>query len=113
MCFFYNQGQYIDIDAVLHDIKVNHPIIVGFGDSLKSLMDPKIIIEKENIISMPSFKVAIECCLAAYYIFNIKYLPTSKPFCELLEYVLGLSTTNSSKLPIIVQTIVNGLLVFN
>ena len=88
--------------------------MVGFGDGLNTLTDPKIIIEKENIVSMPSFKVAFECCLAAYYIFNIKYPPSSKPFCELLEYVLGLNnTTNSSKLSMVVQTIINGLIVLD
>ena len=67
-----------------------------------SLSHPKIVIEKDNVIPMPTFKSSVECCLAAYYIFNIKYPPMSKPCCELAEFMIELGSTNTSKLSMVV-----------
>ena len=44
------------------------PYIAAFGVTIDALTDVKLVIEKENVLSMPSVVVALHCCFACYYI---------------------------------------------
>ena len=43
----------------------------GFGSTFDDLTDFKVVIEKENILTMPSIDMALKCCFAAYFVYNI------------------------------------------
>ena len=45
------QGDYINIDDALDNVQFPHPLIVGFGMDLSSLADPRVIVEKSNVLS--------------------------------------------------------------
>ena len=56
--------------------------------AFEGITDIKLITEKDNVLSMPSMKIAVHCCFAVYYIFNLTY-PTAiaPPFLLLLEHI--------------------------
>ncbi len=81
---------------------------MAFGTSFDELSDFKIVIEKENVITMPCLDTAIHCCFAAYYIYNISYPPDLGPLMLFLEqYVYHLKP--SHKLPLTVSIIIDCL----
>ena len=90
------QGSYIDVEAALGDIEHAHPIVVGFGENLCELTDPRLVIKKNNVICISSFLLAVECCLSSYYVFNIKYPSNSNALCLLLEFMFGIKETSSN-----------------
>ena len=45
------QGDYINIDDALDNVQFPRPLIVGFGMDLSSLADPRVIVEKTNVLS--------------------------------------------------------------
>ena len=103
------QGQYLNVDEALKDIQNCHPVITVFGEDLTKLRDPKVVIEKVNVFNMPSVLAAVEYCLSSYYVYNIKYHTDSKPLCFFLEFLYGINVS-SMKLPICVQTSIDGIL---
>ena len=76
---------------------------------LTKAIQPMVVIEKTNVLKMPSFLTAVHCCIASYYVFNIKYHVPSKSLCHLLEYMCGLEN-QAKKLPLSVQQVIEGLL---
>jgi len=67
-----------------------------------------VVMEKDNVLSMPSLTAALHYCFASYYVFNISYPPDSKPLMLLLEsYVYGLKP--SLKLPLSVAVLMDNL----
>ena len=57
---------------------------------------------------MPSMAIALHCCFAAYYLYNISYPLEFSPVLMFLEtYVYGLKA--SKKLPLSVSLIVDSL----
>ena len=73
---------YIDIQAAIEDIEHTYPVVVGFGGTMSDLKDPRLIIKKDNVICMPSFLIALQCCVSSYFIFNIKYPTNAIGFCS-------------------------------
>ena len=71
--------------------------------------DFKVVIEKENIIEMPSLFVAVQYCFTTYYVMNIAYPSQVNPLMLFLETELfGLKP--SSKIPISVTVLRDNLL---
>ena len=115
-------GNYIPIKVViiintLIGSTYRHRLSVGqyrtqtssFGANLTQEIQPTIVTEKRNILKMPSFLLAAQSCIVCYYVFNIKFHPSSKSLCHILEYMCGLETV-ASKLPLSVQQVIHGLL---
>ena len=48
------QGENIDMDEALGKIQHNHPLILGFGSDLSHMVEFRVVIEKNNVITMPS-----------------------------------------------------------
>lgn len=48
----------------------------------------KLVFEKENVTDMPNPSTAVNCCMTAYYIFNITYLNGISCLMSLLETFL-------------------------
>ena len=48
----------MEIDDI--EITVNHSVVIGFGDDLKNINDVRVVIERENILPMPSVLTAVE-----------------------------------------------------
>lgn len=104
------QGENIDMDEALGKIQHNHPLILGFGSDLSHMVEFRVVIEKKNVITMPSLLVSIEYCLQAYYVFNIKYDVTSRPLCYLVEFLYGM--TLSATAPLVIHPVIEGLMWF-
>ena len=102
------QGENIDMDEALGKIQHNHPLILGFGSDLSHMVEFRVVIEKKNVITMPSLLVSIEYCLQAYYVFNIKYDVTSRPLCYLVEFLYGM--TLSATAPLVIHPVIEGLM---
>ena len=49
------------------------PYIVAFGRSLNEVTDIKLVVESINIIPISSVSLALHCCFASYYTYNISY----------------------------------------
>ncbi len=62
----------IDISASIQSIQVKSPCIVGFGATLDSVEEIKVVIE-DNVLRMPSMLCALNYCVSSYYVFNISY----------------------------------------
>ena len=75
--------------------------------AFEGITDIKLIIEKDNVLSMPSMKIAVHCCFAVYYIFNLTYPTAMAPFLLFLEHVYGLQI--SKKFPLCVSTLIDSL----
>lgn len=102
------QGESVSIEESIEGVQRHTPFIVAFGSSDDDLSDTKIVIEKENILSMPTLDMAVHCCFAAYYIFNISYPPDLSPFLLFLEqYIYRLKA--SQKLPLTVSIVMDCL----
>jgi hypothetical protein len=106
--FLTFQGDHVNIESSLDSIIFNHPVLVCFGH-LKSAVQPMVIVERNNILKMPSFTSALKCCIACYYVFNIKYHVPTNGLCLLLEFLYGIDL-QIKKLPLSVQQIIEGLL---
>ena len=105
---FAFQGEYVDVEKSISTMDTIAPFIVAFGPSLSNLTEFKVVIEKNNVLTMPDIDTALHCCFAAYYIFNISYTPDFKPFLLFLEkYVYRL--TPSCKLPLTVSIVIDSL----
>ena len=99
----------MEIDDI--EITVNHSVVIGFGDDLKNINDVRVVIERENILPMPSVLTAVECCLASYYVFNLQYESRSKALCHLLEFLYGMDISkHTHKLPLNVKSVIEALL---
>ena len=98
----------MNIDDALASVDQEAPFIVAFGISSPKLMDFKVIVEKLNILPMPSLATALHCCFAAYYIYNIQFpLEFSSILLFLEKYVYKLRS--SKKLPLSVTVLIDNL----
>ena len=71
-------------------------------------MDFKVLIESDNVISMPSVLTALQYCFAAYYVFNIAFpLQYHLILLFLEKYVYSIKP--SQKTPIIVSALIDSL----
>jgi hypothetical protein len=102
------KGESIDIDKSLEGVDCPAPFIAAFGVDTDSLTDIKVIIEKNNVIEMPSLATAIHCCFTSYFIFNISYPLHFTPLLLFLEYIYGMKPSQK-KLPISVCTLIDSL----
>ena len=96
------------MDEALGKIQHNHPLILGFGSDLSHMVEFRVVIEKKNVITMPSLLVSIEYCLQAYYVFNIKYDVTSRPLCYLVEFFNGMTLSATALL--VIHPVIEGLM---
>ena len=64
-----------------------------FGEEGTSSMDIKPVVERENILNLPSLSMALQCCIVSYYIYNIAYPANMVSFMLLLEYVFSITFT--------------------
>ena len=64
------------------------PFIAVFGPSKSTVCEIKLVIEKENIIDMPNSRTAVNCCMAAFYVFNITYPNGISCFDEFIGNIL-------------------------
>ena len=88
----------------------NHkaPFVAAFGETVDVLSDYMVVMEKDNVISMPTLAAALHYCFASYYVFNISYPPDSKSLMLFLEsHVYGLKP--SLKLPLSVAVLIDNL----
>ena len=70
-----------------------------FGVTVNHLTDFKVVIEKENIISVPSLSDAMHCCFASYYIYNMSFSANSCQIMVFLEkYVYNLKPSKKLSL---------------
>lgn len=92
----------------MESVECKAPYIAAFGPSLDELCEFKVVVEKDNVVAMPSMDFALHCCFAAYYIYNISYPPDLRPYLLFLEqYVYRLRP--SQKLPLTISIVVDGL----
>ena len=71
----------------------------------------RVVMERDNIISMPSIITALHYYFASYYIFNISFPPQFRPVLLFLEmFVYGLKP--SQKTPLSVTTLIHSLEVY-
>ena len=75
----------MNIEERLEEVECCWPYIATFGVPRDELTDFKIVIEKENILPMPSLFIAILCCFSAYFLFNINYPPEFVPTMLFIE----------------------------
>ena len=75
--------------------------------AFEGITDIKLIIEKDDVLSIPSMKIAVHCCCAVYYIFNLTSPTAMAPFLLFLEHAHGLQV--SRKLPVSVSTLIDSL----
>ena len=76
-----------------------------------ALSDFKLVIERENIISISSLSYALHCCFACYYIYNISFPADSSPIMVFFEkYVYGLKP--SKKLSLTASILLDNLETF-
>ena len=91
------QGESIDINKSLEEVDLAEPYIAAFGVTRDSITDSKLVIEKDNIIKMPSLSIALHCCFASYFLFNISYPPHFIPVMLFLEkYVYGMTPSQKN-----------------
>jgi len=93
-------------DCIL-ELKCQAACIAAFGETLTTITDIKLIIEKDNVFMMPSMKMVVHCCFAVYYIFNMAYPPALSPLMLFFEYLYGLSF--SQKVPLCVSTVIDSI----
>ena len=76
--------------------------------NVDALSDFKLVIEKENVISVPSLSYALHCCFSCYYIYNISFPADSSPIMVFFEkYVYGLNP--SKKLSLTASILIDSL----
>lgn len=75
MCYFFCKGESIDIDKAIQSVPVNSPCIIAFGATLDTIEEIKVVIERNNVIRMPSMLSALHYCFSSYYVFNMSYPP--------------------------------------
>lgn len=92
----------------MHNIDTTAPCLVGFGTTRASASDFKVVIEGDNVMSMPSVVTALHYCFATYYVFNISF-PSDYRFVMLfLEKYINMLKP-SQKLPMCVSTLIDSL----
>lgn len=98
----------MNIGESLDGVDCRAPYIAAFGISFDQLTDFKVVIEKENVLPMPSVAVALHCCFASYYLYNISYPSEFNHIMLFLEqYVYCIKP--SRKLPLSVAVIIDCL----
>ena len=92
------------MEDAISGLEETAPCIVAFGATSDSISDVKVVIEKQNIMSMPNVTTALHFCFSSYYVFNISFPFSFKPILLFLEkYVYCLKS--SDKLPMcVIQT---------
>ncbi len=94
----------------MDSIECRAPFIAAFGRNKDELVEFKLVIERENILAMPSLNVAVHCCFASYYIYNISYPPDFSSILLFLEQSIYLFNVKpSQKLPLSVSVIIDSL----
>ena len=88
-------------------MKCNAACIAAFGEKSTSITNIKLIIEKDNVLRMPSMKMAVHCCFAVYYIFNMSYPPALAPLMLFFEYTYQLPFLQ--KVPLCLSTVIDSL----
>lgn len=104
---FFFQGEHVTFEDCLAKVDRRAPFIAGFGLTFDGLTDFKVVIENENVLTMPSLEIAVKCCFAAYFVYNISYPPDLTPFLLFMEYVFNLKATK--KLPLSVSIMIESL----
>ena len=93
------QGEAIDIEEALESVETHTPYILAFGATQEHLLDIKVIIERENVLPMPSVATALHFCFSAYSVFNISFPQTPSLIVIFLEkYVYGLKPSQKPPL---------------
>ena len=80
------------MDECLSEVNYSVPYIAAFGLTVDKLTSVKLVIERENVLSMPSIAVALHCCFASHYLYNISFpakFSTMLLFLEQYVYNLG------------------------
>ena len=98
----------MNIEESIKEITIDAPIILAFGSTTEDISDFKLIIERNNIITMPTLMTAVNCCISAYYIFNISYPRAIAPIMMLLENLVY-KIKPSRKLPISLLTTIDSI----
>ena len=103
------QGEHLDVNDCIKEVGCNAPFIAIFGEegTSSSSMDIKLVVERGNIQNMPSLSIALQCCIASYYIYNIAYPANMVSFMLFLEYVFTITFTQ--KVPIHITTLIDNL----
>ena len=101
----------MDVEKCIEKLECDAACIAAFGETKSSLSDFKVIIERENVLSMPSLQMAIHCCFAIYYIFNISYPSATAPLLLFLEHIYQLPP--SKKAPLSVSQFIDSLAKLN
>ena len=83
-------------------------VVLAFGSTTEDIRDFKLIIERSNIIRMPNLMTAVNCCISAYYIFNISYPRAITPIMTLLESVVY-KIKPSRKLSVSLLTVIDSI----
>ena len=73
------EGESVDIDEALCSLPTTAPCVIAFGATRDTLSDVKVVVEKDNVLSMPSLSKATHFCFASYYVFNISFPQSFKP----------------------------------
>ena len=98
----------VSLDDTLLGLEEKAPSILAMGLSLEEISDIKVVIEKENVLSMPTMLKALHFCFASYYVFNISFPSPFKPTLLFLEkYVYGLPS--SQKLPMSIMLLYDNM----
>ena len=85
----------------MNEVNYHAPYIAAFGLTVDELTSVKLVIERENVLSMPSIAVTLHCCFACYYLYNISFPANFSTMLLFLEqYVYNLRP--SQKLPVCV-----------
>ena len=87
----------------------HHSSLLSVLTQILSQISRSTIIEKNNVIQMPSLVTAVHCCFTSYFIFNnISYPLYFTPLLLFLEYIYGMKPSQK-KLPISVCTLIDSL----
>ena len=90
----------MDVEESIQSVSSPHPLIVGLGESLNNLVDI-LVVDENNVLTIPNLMTAVHSCLACYYLFNIAYPPKMKAMGLFLEAAYQMKP--SAKIPLHLQ----------
>ena len=90
---FNLQSEHLDVNNCIKEVGCNAPFIAIFGKEGTSSMDIKPVVERGNILNLSSLSMALQCCIASYYIYNIAYPANMVSFMLFFEYVFSITFT--------------------
>ena len=96
------------MDEAISSLEETAPCIVAFGETRDHISDVKVVIERTNVLSMPTVMKALHFCFCSYYVFNISFPTAFKSILIFLEkYIYGLRS--SQKLPLHIVLLNDGM----